>query len=167
MSIKSLRNAADFIQIFQVFMYLKNPALSQLISYLHLFLCKLANTFNLLNVGKTPYFTISGWFFFPLKMCSKLKTRYFCQNCYVSMQIQHVKKKNDYAELHGLLHSFFLSWTNYDKLHRIAIVNVISPLTQKYKSSSLFRKMHFEWIAISSWVSSFSILPIIFSCVNA
>lgn len=47
--------------------------------------------------------------FFPLKMCSKLKTRYFCQNCYVSMQIQHVKKKNDYAELHGLLHSFFLS----------------------------------------------------------
>lgn len=42
-------------------------------------------------------------FSFFLKACSKLKTRFFfCQDCCMSVQIQCVKKNDDYGELHGL-----------------------------------------------------------------
>lgn len=59
-------------------------------------------SFQIIKGGENPVLDNLWLIFFSLKMCSKLKTCYFCQNCYVSMQIQHVKK-NDYAELHGLL----------------------------------------------------------------
>lgn len=55
-----------YSNISSVYVFKKNPSpfLTHIISYLHLFLCKLANTFKLLKMEKAPYFKISGWFFF-------------------------------------------------------------------------------------------------------